>query len=67
MTPKKDEIKWFAQTSDKPYNRHTYRLKFHNGKAIVYDDYEVMRAHWFQWCQTGMLKGVVVEDIKKGF
>ena len=38
---------WFEQTSDKPYDRHQYELQF-NGQSIIFDDYEQMRAHWFQ-------------------
>ena len=64
---KQQDVEWFTCTSDKPYDRHIYRLKFTNGKSVVYDDYELMRNHWFQWTKTGMLSHVVIEDVKKGF
>ena len=38
---------WFAQTSDKPYDRHQYELQF-NGQSIIFDDYDQLRAYWFQ-------------------
>ena len=27
-------------TSDKPYNRHKYKLTFVDGRSIVFDDYK---------------------------
>ena len=38
---------WFEQTSDEPYDRHQYQLEF-NGKSIIFDDYDQLRAYWFQ-------------------
>ena len=35
----------FTQTSDEPYDRHRYLLESNGGKALIFDDYEQMRAH----------------------
>jgi len=39
----------FTSTSDKPYDRHTYKLVLKNGKALVVEDYELARAYWHQF------------------
>ena len=38
---------WFEQTSDEPYDRHQYQLEF-GGQSIIFDDYDQLRAYWFQ-------------------
>ena len=54
----------FTQTSNEPYDRHHYELHFTDNKTLVFDDYERMRSHWFQWVATGRLSHVEVLDIK---
>ena len=49
MTP---TIKSFTSTSDKPYDRHYYTV---NDKR--FDDYEQLRAWWFQ---QGVTQGLTV-------
>jgi hypothetical protein len=65
--------KWFAQTSDEPYDRHQYELQF-NGKSVIFDDYEQMRAYWFEcvrnWgnCKVNVLdKKQIKKKTKGGF
>lgn len=36
----------FTQTSNEPYNRHTYQLNMKNGSSIVFDDYTQLRDFW---------------------
>lgn len=36
----------FRQTSDKPYDRHDYKIVFKNGESLIFDDYEIMRHYW---------------------
>ena len=40
---------YFTETSTKPYDRHTYKLHLKSGKAIVVEDYELLRVIWFQY------------------
>ena len=40
-------MKTFKQTSDKPYDRHQYKIKFDDGKSILFPDYETMQHFWF--------------------
>tara|TARA_Y100001973_G_C5131830_1_gene298195 strand:- start:158 stop:340 length:183 start_codon:yes stop_codon:yes gene_type:complete len=55
---KKQALKTFTSTCEKPYDRHTYKLLLNNGKAIILDDYEMVRAYWHQF--RGHLKSVEV-------
>ena len=43
------KLKTFALTSEKPYDRHTYKLVLNSGKAIVCPEYDMARAMWFQY------------------
>jgi len=38
----------FSRTSDLPYDQNKYKMVFKNGKAIIYEDYEMMRAWWYK-------------------
>ena len=49
MTPKLNDPTYFTNTSDDPYDRHTYRVRLTNDKSIVLDDYELVRGLWFQY------------------
>ena len=42
-------MKRFEFTSDKPYDRHNYKLKLKNGKSIILKDYETLRSMWYQY------------------
>ena len=39
-------------TSDKPYNRHKYKLTFVDGRSIVFDDYSKMKGAWSQFSEV---------------
>ena len=50
MASKKQQaIKTFTSTCDKDYDRHAYKLVLNNDKAIVLQDYEHVRAYWYQY------------------
>ena len=51
MTPNK-KTNWFTHTSAEPYDRHYYTINDQR-----FDDYEVMRAWWFQ---QGVREGLTV-------
>ena len=54
-------MKTFEQTCSKSYNRHQYTITIPSGKVFTFDDYEVMRAYWFQ--QFSNIKGSIVDVI----
>jgi|TARA_B100002019_G_scaffold290284_1_gene307619 hypothetical protein len=65
-------MKTFKQTSDIPYDRHEYKIKFDNGKAITFPDYESMQYFWFSNVASwGNKRNAVVEVVdinkKQGF
>ena len=39
----------FTSTCDTDYNRHTYKLVLKNGKALILEDYEMVRGYWNQY------------------
>ena len=55
MTPTTTNNTWFTHTSDKPYDRHYYTID-----NIRFDDYEQLRAYW--WQQTITNQTVIVHD-----
>lgn len=57
------KIEWFAQTSDKPYDRHQYKIEFDDGRSIIMDSYEELRNVWFEYVRTR--KGAKVSVIDK--
>jgi len=50
----------FTSTCDKDYDRHTYKLVLKNGKALVLEDYEMVRQYWYQY--KAQLEAVEVLD-----
>ena len=54
-------MKTFEQTCNKLYNRHRYTITVPSGGVFTFDDYEVMRAYWFQ--QFSTIKGSIVDVI----
>ena len=42
-------MKTFTATSMKPYDNHNYKLRFKDGREMIFDDYEILRAAWYQW------------------
>jgi len=65
------KIEWFEQTSYEPYDRHQYKLEFDDGRSIVIDSYEELRAIWFEHIRNWNNVTVSVIDRKqkssKGF
>ena len=64
MKKQKALPEWFAQTSDEPYDRHQYQLVC-NGQSFIFDDYDQMRAYWFQSARNYSECKVNVLDIKQ--
>lgn len=46
---KKSDPRYFELSSDKPYDRHKYKVVMKNGNEIVFDDYMSVQAFWFQY------------------
>ena len=54
----------FTTYCDKPYDRHTYKIILKNGKAIHFEDYELMRYQWYQFREH--VERVEVLDVTSG-
>ena len=59
-------MKNFKQTSNKPYDRHHYKLVYSTEKSDIFDDYEDCRLVWFQTSPL-LLSHIEVLDVNKGF
>jgi hypothetical protein len=63
MTPTTTNTNWFTHTSDKPYDRHHYKIVLSDGRFKIFEDFEHMRAYWMQTTQIYGLSHVEVLDI----
>ena len=43
------KLKTFICTSDLPYDRHKYKCVLKDGREVILDDYELVRAVWNQY------------------
>lgn len=53
----------FKTYCDKLYDRHQYKIIFKDGMSETFDDYEIMRYHWYQWREE--VSTVEIVDVKK--
>ena len=56
--------KFFKQTSDKPYDRHRYKLVGVNQNELIFDDWEQVQLYWLQ-APSQFLSHIEVLDKKK--
>ena len=56
--------KFFTQTSDKPYDRHRYKLVGVNQNELIFDDWEQVQLYWLQ-APSQFLSHIEVLDKKK--
>tara|TARA_B100001057_G_C22473790_1_gene803697 strand:- start:36 stop:254 length:219 start_codon:yes stop_codon:yes gene_type:complete len=52
----KDDPRFFEQTSDKPYDRHIYKLVF-NDKYAILDSWEEVQEYW--WNNRAIVRPVI--------
>ena len=60
----KDDPQYFEVSSGKLYDRHIYRLYSTDGKYMDFEDYDMLRAAWFQTARH-FLSHVEVMDVRK--
>ena len=61
-----NDLKEFKLTCEKPYDRHKYKLILKNGKAVIFEDYELLRHQWYQW-RSEVDRVEVIDEGGKGF
>ena len=44
---RREAVEVFTATSDKPYDRHSYRVIYANGKAVEVGSYDEAQLLWF--------------------
>ncbi len=54
-------MKTFTSTSTEPYDRHFYIVTYEDGRTYTYDDYELVRLHYFQQADTTGSKVTVMD------
>ena len=59
--------KQFEQTSDLPYDRHTYKVHTQSGSTHIFGDYMEVQALWFQQGRFLSHVEVLDENNNKGF
>ena len=47
----KDDPQWFAQTSDKQYDRHHYKIVCQN-KSFVVESWDEVQEWWWNNCRS---------------
>ena len=58
----KDDPRYFSQTSDKPYDRHHYKIVCQN-KSFVVESWDEVQEYW--WNRTNLFVPAVIEVIDK--
>jgi hypothetical protein len=58
-----NDPRYFTHTSDGSYDRHVYRIVMKDGRSGEFDDYEKVRAFWFEY-DTKSLSHIEVLDVK---
>lgn len=58
-------LKTFTQTSHDSYDRHVYKLNIPGGKSVVIENYDILRAIWFEKCNVLNDCTVEVLDVTK--
>ena len=57
--------RYFKQSSDKPYDRHQYQIVINKDQSIIFDDYDQLRAYWFECARNWNGCKVNVLDVKQ--
>ena len=60
----KDDPRYFSQTSDKPYDRHHYKI-VSKTKTIVVESWDELQEYWWNNCNSPWFEDAVVHVIDK--
>jgi len=60
----KNDPQFFEQTSDKPYDRHHYKIVC-NTKSFVVESWQEVQEYWWNNCRSPLIQGTVIEIIDK--
>ena len=60
----KNDPQFFEQTSDKPYDRHHYKIVC-NTKSFVVESWQEVQEYWWNNCRSPFFQGTIIETIDK--
>ena len=60
----KDDPLYFGQTSNKPYDRHHYKIVCQN-KSFVVESWDEVQEYWWNNCHSPWFEGTVIHVIDK--
>ena len=61
---KKDDPRYFSQTSNESYDRHHYKIVSQT-KTIVVESWDDVQEYWWNNCNSPWFKGTVIHVIDK--
>ena len=60
----KNDPQFFEQTSNKPYDRHHYKIVC-NTKSFVVESWQEVQEYWWNNCRSPFFQGTIIETIDK--
>ena len=61
---KKNDPRYFSQTSDEPYDRHHYKI-VHKDLSIVMTSWDEVQEYWWNNCHSSLFDGTVIHVLDK--
>ena len=61
---KKNDPLYFSETSNKPYDRHHYRIVC-TTKSFVVESWEEAQEYWWNNCRSPFFEGTIIKVIDK--
>ena len=60
----KNDPQFFEQTSNKPYDRHHYKIVCKD-KSFVVESWQEVQEYWWNNCRSPFFQGTIIETIDK--
>tara|TARA_B100000900_G_C20152629_1_gene542513 strand:- start:45 stop:278 length:234 start_codon:yes stop_codon:yes gene_type:complete len=60
----KSDPQFFEETSNKPYDRHHYKIDC-TSKSFVVESWQEVQEYWWNNCRSPFFEGAVVEVLDK--
>ena len=60
----KNDPQFFEQTSNKPYDRHHYKIVCKD-KSFVVESWQEVQEYWWNNCRSPFFQGTIIETINK--
>ena len=60
----KNDSQFFEQTSNKPYDRHHYKIVCKD-KSFVVECWQEVQEYWWNNCRSPFFQGTIIETIDK--